>query len=55
MTLALGKTSVAVALAHLFKFGHTQSDDIKSKNAAATFQKSVKDLLKKRNVVIADK
>ncbi|KAF7761350.1 hypothetical protein Agabi119p4_9342 [Agaricus bisporus var. burnettii] len=50
-----GKTSVAVALAHLFKFGHTQSDDIKSKNAAAAFQKSVKDLLKKRNVVIADK
>lgn len=51
----VGKTSISVALEHLFGFGHTQSDDVKSKNAAPQFIKNVKALLKKHNVVIADK
>ena len=51
----LGKTSVSVALEHLFGFGHTQSDDFKSKKAAPQFIKNVKALLKTHDVVIADK
>ncbi|KAF8588174.1 hypothetical protein K439DRAFT_1613751 [Ramaria rubella] len=50
-----GKTSIAVALQHLFGFGHTQSDDVKAKKAAPVFLKNVTDLLKKHDVVIADK
>jgi tRNA ligase len=30
----VGKTSVAVALSHIFGFGHTQSDDVHAKKAA---------------------
>ncbi|KAF7790591.1 hypothetical protein EIP86_001547 [Pleurotus ostreatoroseus] len=51
----VGKTTVAVALAHLFGFGHTQSDDIKVKKAAPQFIKNVVQLLKTHDVVIADK
>ena len=54
----IGKTSVSVALAHIFGFGHTQSDDITAKNKKArapVFIKKVVDLLDKHNVVIADK
>lgn len=50
-----GKTTVAIALTHLFGFGHTQSDDIKAKKAAPQFIKNVLDLLKTHDVVIADK
>ncbi|KAK7052304.1 tRNA ligase [Favolaschia claudopus] len=50
-----GKTAVAVALAHIFGFGHTQSDDVKSKKPAPIFIKNVTDLLKNHDVVIADK
>ena len=56
MTDALvGKTAIAVALAHLFGFGHTQSDDIKAKKPAPAFLKKVADLLYEHDVVIADK
>ncbi|KZT66611.1 hypothetical protein DAEQUDRAFT_752049 [Daedalea quercina L-15889] len=51
----VGKTSVAVALSHLFGFGHTQSDDVKVKKAAPIFIKNVVGLLKNHDVVIADK
>ncbi|KZV62827.1 hypothetical protein PENSPDRAFT_657792 [Peniophora sp. CONT] len=51
----VGKTAVAVALAHLFGFGHTQSDDVKAKKAAPAFIRNVTDLLDKHDVVIADK
>ncbi|KAH9830093.1 RNA ligase-domain-containing protein [Rhodofomes roseus] len=51
----VGKTSVAVALSHLFGFGHIQSDDIKAKKAAPVFIRNVVDLLKTHDVVIADK
>lgn len=51
----VGKTSVAVALAYLFGFGHTQSDDIQVKKPAPVFIKNVVNLLKNHDVVIADK
>ncbi|KAI0074230.1 hypothetical protein K474DRAFT_1665656 [Panus rudis PR-1116 ss-1] len=51
----VGKTTLAVALTHLFGFGHTQSDDVKAKKAAPVFIKNVVDLLKRYDVVIADK
>ncbi|XP_006456066.1 hypothetical protein AGABI2DRAFT_210807 [Agaricus bisporus var. bisporus H97] len=50
-----GKTSVGVALTHLFKFGHTQSDDVTVKKAAPVFLRNVNDLLHKQTIVIADK
>ena len=51
----VGKTSVSVALAHLFGYGHTQSDDVKAKKAARVFIQNVAALLRKHDVVIADK
>ncbi|KAF8804425.1 hypothetical protein BYT27DRAFT_7169897 [Phlegmacium glaucopus] len=50
-----GKTSVSLALAHIFGFGHTQSDDVHAKKAAPIFIKKVVDLLHKHDVVVADK
>ena len=50
-----GKTAVSVALAHIFGFGHTQSDDVHVKKAAPVFVKNVMSLLQTHDVVIADK
>ncbi|KAL5521724.1 TRL1 [Sanghuangporus sanghuang] len=50
-----GKTTLAVALTHLFGFGHVQSDDIPGKKAAQEFVKRVKKELDTHDVVIADK
>ncbi|KAH7910961.1 RNA ligase-domain-containing protein [Hygrophoropsis aurantiaca] len=50
-----GKTAVSIALSHLFGFGHTQSDDVKAKKSAPLFISNVTALLKKHDVVIADK
>lgn len=50
-----GKTAVSVALARLFGFGHTQSDDVHAKKPAPIFVKNVMELLKDHDVVIADK
>ncbi len=50
-----GKTAVSVALAHIFKFGHTQSDDVRAKKAGPAFVRNVMELLKTHDVVIADK
>ncbi|KAJ7064971.1 RNA ligase-domain-containing protein [Mycena amicta] len=50
-----GKTAVSVALAHIFGFGHTQSDDVRAKKPAPIFIKNVTTLLNKHDVVIADK
>jgi tRNA ligase len=55
MVLAPGKTAVSVALAKLFSFGHTQSDDVKVKKSAPVFIKNVINLLDTHDVVIADK
>jgi tRNA ligase len=46
---------VAVALSHIFGFGHTQSDDVHAKKAAPAFIKNVVKLLRNHDVVIADK
>ncbi|RPD55632.1 hypothetical protein L226DRAFT_537106 [Lentinus tigrinus ALCF2SS1-7] len=51
----VGKTTIAVALAYLFGFGHVQSDDIKAKKPAPIFIRNVVDALKTHDVVIADK
>ncbi|KAI0938363.1 hypothetical protein AcV5_000059 [Taiwanofungus camphoratus] len=51
----VGKTSISVALAHLFGFGHTQSDDVHAKKPAPVFVKNVINLLKTHDVVIADR
>lgn len=51
----VGKTSVALALGHLFGWGHTQSDNVKAKRPAPVFLNNVDDLLRRHNVVIADK
>ncbi|EJD05579.1 uncharacterized protein FOMMEDRAFT_78648 [Fomitiporia mediterranea MF3/22] len=50
-----GKTTIGVALSHLFDFGHVQSDDIQAKKSAPQFIKRVKEELAIHNVVIADK
>lgn len=50
-----GKTTVALALANIFGFGHTQSDDVSAKKPAPIFVKNVQNLLQKHDVVIADK
>ncbi|KAL1742460.1 RNA ligase-domain-containing protein [Schizophyllum fasciatum] len=50
-----GKTAVAVALQHIFGFGHTQSDDVPGKKSAVNFVKNVTSLLETHDVVIADK
>ncbi|KIM27864.1 hypothetical protein M408DRAFT_329795 [Serendipita vermifera MAFF 305830] len=50
-----GKTTISVALVHLFGFGHTQSDNIKGKKPAPVFQSNIADLLKTHDVVIADR
>ena len=54
-TFDLGKTAVSVALKNIFKFGHTQSDDVVAKKPAPVFIKNVVGLLKDKDVVIADK
>ncbi|KAH9961179.1 RNA ligase-domain-containing protein [Russula compacta] len=46
---------IAVALVELFRFGHTQSDDVRAKKPARVFIQNVKTLLRDHDVVIADK
>ncbi len=55
ISISTGKTAVSVALAHIFGFGHTQSDDVKAKRPAPIFIQNVVKLLEKHDVVIADK
>lgn len=55
MMIYIGKTLIGVALAHLFGFAHTQSDDIKEKKAAKHFESTVARLLDTNDVVFADK
>jgi tRNA ligase len=54
-SLTTGKTTIAVALAHLFGFAHTQSDNVRAKKTANAFHKNVAELFKSHNVVIADR
>ncbi|KAJ2913895.1 hypothetical protein MD484_g6512, partial [Candolleomyces efflorescens] len=50
-----GKTTVSLALAHLFGWGHTQSDNVQAKKPGPVFVKNVVNLLHDHDVVIADK
>lgn len=50
-----GKTLIGLVLARLFGFGHTQSDDVTAKKTAPTFLKNISELLKKHDVVYADR
>ncbi|KDQ11520.1 hypothetical protein BOTBODRAFT_57305 [Botryobasidium botryosum FD-172 SS1] len=50
-----GKTSVGVALSHIFGWAHTQSDDVMTKKTASKFEGSISDLLRKNDVVFADR
>ncbi|KAG8989755.1 hypothetical protein FRB90_002083 [Tulasnella sp. 427] len=50
-----GKTVVGVALTELFGFGHTQSDNIKSKKTAPEFNRNIAAQLKLHSFVYADR
>ncbi|CAE6464431.1 hypothetical protein ACGC1H_006065 [Rhizoctonia solani] len=50
-----GKTAVALALQHIYGFGHTQSDDVKQKKTGPQFAKNVVELFMNYDVVFADR
>ncbi|KAH6609853.1 trna ligase [Trichoderma cornu-damae] len=54
-TLGCGKTTLALALAHLFNWGHIQNDNISGKGRPPRFVKAVMDQLKDHAVVFADR
>ncbi|WYZ35235.1 hypothetical protein EsH8_I_001511 [Colletotrichum jinshuiense] len=54
-TIGCGKTTIAVALTHLFQWGHVQNDNISGKGRPPRFTKAVLDLLKEHPVVFADR
>ena len=54
-TIGCGKTTIALALAHLFNWGHVQNDNITGKGRPPRFTKEVLDLLKEAPVVYADR
>ncbi|KAJ9626598.1 tRNA ligase [Taxawa tesnikishii (nom. ined.)] len=54
-TIGCGKTTVALALAKLFNWGHIQNDNIQGKGRPARFAQLVCDTLLKHPVTIADR
>ncbi|KAK5996614.1 tRNA ligase 1 [Cladobotryum mycophilum] len=54
-TIGCGKTTVALALTHLFKWGHIQNDNISGKGRPPRFVKAIMDELKQTPVVFADR
>ncbi|KAL7801266.1 tRNA ligase [Trichoderma aethiopicum] len=54
-TLGCGKTTLALALTHLFGWGHIQNDNISGKGRPPRFVKAILDQLKDRPVVFADR
>jgi len=54
-TLGCGKTTIAVALQQLFRWGHIQNDNITGKGRPPRFTKAVLDLLDEVPVVMADR
>ncbi|RFU74320.1 trna ligase [Trichoderma arundinaceum] len=54
-TLGCGKTTLALALTHLFNWGHIQNDNISGKGRPPRFVKAVMDQLKEHPVVFADR
>ena len=55
LSTTTGKTTIAVALAHLFGFAHTQSDNVRAKKTADAFHRNVAQLSESHAVVIADR
>ena len=54
-TLGCGKTTLAVALVHLFGWGHVQNDNITGKGRPPRFTKEVLTQLEQKPVVFADR
>ncbi|RIA98264.1 tRNA ligase kinase domain-containing protein [Glomus cerebriforme] len=54
-TIGCGKTTLALALAKLFSFGHIQNDDIVGKRRRKKFYNNINVELENRDVVIADR
>lgn len=54
-TLGCGKTTLAVALVHLFDWGHVQNDNIQGKGRPPRFTKEVLAQLEQKPVVFADR
>ncbi|KAL7919111.1 RNA ligase domain-containing protein [Trichoderma austrokoningii] len=54
-TLGCGKTTLALALTHLFGWGHIQNDNISGKGRPPRFVKAIMDQLKQHPVVYADR
>ncbi|KAH7160092.1 RNA ligase-domain-containing protein [Dactylonectria estremocensis] len=54
-TIGCGKTTIALALAHLFGWGHVQNDNISGKGRPPRFTKAVLDQLKDHPAVLADR
>ncbi|PNY24777.1 tRNA ligase 1 [Tolypocladium capitatum] len=54
-TIGCGKTTVALALTHLFGWGHIQNDNISGKGRPPRFTKAVLDELKQHPAVFADR
>jgi tRNA ligase len=54
-TIGCGKTTIALALSHLFNWGHVQNDNITGKGRPPRFTKEVLDQLKEVPVVYADR
>jgi tRNA splicing ligase len=54
-TLGCGKTTLAVALVHLFGWGHVQNDNIQGKGRPPRFTKEVLTQLEQKPVVFADR
>lgn len=54
-TIGCGKTTLALALSHLFGWGHIQNDNISGKGRPPRFTKAVLDQLKDHPVVFADR
>lgn len=54
-TIGCGKTTLALAMNHLFGWGHVQNDNISGKGRPPRFTKAVLDQLKDHPVVFADR
>lgn len=54
-TIGCGKTTLAVALQHLFNWGHIQNDNIVGKNRPPRFAQKVMEQLMEKPVVFADR
>ncbi|CAK7272328.1 tRNA ligase [Sporothrix epigloea] len=54
-TIGCGKTTLAIALGHLFGYGHIQNDDITGSKRPPRFTDMVLDKLKTHRAVIADR